>query len=96
MYVKDLKRLNRPLKDVIIIDNSPSAFHLDTQNGIPILNFIDNKEDKELYKLNFILESLAEVNDVREYIPLIVDNVEVKYLKAKDLFLSSILILRCI
>lgn len=87
IYVKDLKRLNRDLNDVIIIDNSPLAFHFDVSNGLPIISFIDDISDKELYKLDFILESLAQVNDVRMFIPLFVKNQEINFFKAKDLFL---------
>lgn len=82
-----MKRLNRDLKDVIIIDNSPIAFHFDVNNGLPISSFTDNKNDKELFKLDFILESLAVVNDVRQFIPLIVHGQEINFLKAKDIFL---------
>lgn len=82
-----MKRLNRDLNDVIIIDNSPLAFHFDVSNGLPIASFIDDKLDKELYKLDFILESLSQVNDVRLFIPLFVKNQEINFYKAKDLFL---------
>lgn len=87
IYVKDLKRLHRDLNDVIIIDNSPLAFHFDVCNGLPITSFIDDKSDKELFKLDFILESLSQVNDVRMFIPLFVKNQEINFYKAKDLFL---------
>lgn len=87
VYVKDLKRLNRDLKDVIIIDNSPLAFHFDVNNGLPISSFTTDKNDKELYKLDFILESLSQVNDIRQYIPLFVHGTEINFLKAKDIFL---------
>jgi RNA polymerase II subunit A small phosphatase-like protein len=36
-FAKDLKKLGRNLKDVIIVDNSPMAYLLNTENGIPIL-----------------------------------------------------------
>lgn len=56
-------------------------------NGLPISSFTDNKNDKELYKLDFILESLAVVNDVRQFIPLIVHGQEINFHKARDIFL---------
>lgn len=85
--MKDLKRLNRDLQDVIIIDNSPLAFHFDVNNGLPITSFIDDKSDKELFKLDFILESLSQVNDIRLFIPLFVKDQEIDFFRAKDLFL---------
>ena len=35
-YVKDLSKLGRPLKDVILIDNSPLCYMLQRENGLPI------------------------------------------------------------
>lgn len=63
------------------------AFHFDVDNGIPISSFTDDKSDKELFKLDFILESLAVVNDVRQYIPLFIQGQEINFNKAKDIFL---------
>ena len=81
-FVKDLKKLGRNLKDVVIVDNSPMAYSLNNENGIPILTWFDNKEDKELYKLCPILEFLSQVNDVRNYISKIVINNEINYKNA--------------
>ena len=38
VFIKDLKRLNRNLKDIIIVDNSPLAFAFDIENGLPIIS----------------------------------------------------------
>ena len=50
-FVKDLKKLGRDLKDVIIVDNSPMAYLLNSDNGLPILTWFDDKNDRELYKI---------------------------------------------
>ena len=63
-FVKDLGKLGRDLRDVIIIDNSPSAYLFHKQNAIPIISWYQNKSDKELFKLIPILQSLATVPDV--------------------------------
>jgi len=43
-----MNQLGRPLKDVIIIDNSPPSFMFTPENGIPILSWYDNKKDRVL------------------------------------------------
>ena len=58
------------------------AYLLNTENGIPILTWFDNKNDKELYKITPLLEFLSQVNDVREYIPKIIINNEISYKNA--------------
>lgn len=49
MYIKDLRIIkNRELKDIIIVDNLIHSFGLQLYNGIPILEFTSNKQDREL------------------------------------------------
>ena len=78
-FVKDLKKLGRDLKDVIIVDNSPIAYLLNNDNGLPILTWFEDKNDRELYKICPVLEFLSLVPDVRDYIPRIVVNNEISY-----------------
>jgi RNA polymerase II subunit A small phosphatase-like protein len=40
-YVKDLSELNREMKDVIIIDNSPIAYLFQPENALPIISWYD-------------------------------------------------------
>jgi len=65
-YIKDLRILNRDLKNVIIVDNAPYAFGYQLDNGYPIIAFIDNKDDKELNILSDYLQHIANVDDMRE------------------------------
>jgi len=81
-FVKDLKRLGRELKDIIIVDNSPISYALNPDNGLPILSWFEDKNDRELYNITPVLEFLSEVNDVREYIKKIVVNNEINFTKA--------------
>ena len=67
-YVKDLSRLGRDLKDIIIVDNLPSSYWLHPFNGIPISSWYDDEGDKELGVLAVLLENLSKVDDVRESI----------------------------
>ena len=81
-YIKDLNKLGRDLKDVIIVDNSPLSYSFNKENGIPILTWFSDKNDKELDYLLPILEFLSEVNDVRNYIKDIVINDMINYVNA--------------
>ena len=78
-YVKDLKKLGRELKDTVIVDNSPLSYSFNPENGLPILTWFDDKNDKELYKITPILEFLSCVYDVRDYIKQIVVNNCISY-----------------
>ena len=73
IYIKDLKVINRNLKDMIIIDNNPESYLMNKENAIPILTWEDDENDNELIKLIPVLKYLAEVNDVRTVINQIVD-----------------------
>ena len=78
-FVKDLKRLGRDMKDIIIVDNSPVAYALNQYNGFPITSWFDDKNDFELLKIIPILEFLSYVPDVREFIKKIVSGNKVQF-----------------
>jgi RNA polymerase II subunit A small phosphatase-like protein len=56
------------MKDIIIIDNSPIAYMFQPENSLPCTSWFDDRSDRELSKLTPILEKLASVEDVRDYI----------------------------
>ena len=84
-YVKDLTKLGRNLKDIIIVDNSPLSYSFHPNNGLPILSWFDDYNDFELENITPILIFLSTVNDVRNYIPQIVKNNEISYIEAEIL-----------
>ncbi|CAD8121331.1 unnamed protein product [Paramecium sonneborni] len=71
LYTKDLKiycdNTNRPLNKVALIDNASYSYAWQLDNGIPIIPFYDNKEDKELLDLEKYLKNMIGTIDVREY-----------------------------
>ena len=89
VFIKDLKRLNRNLKDLIIVDNSPMAFAFDTENGLPILSWFDDPIDKELVNIQPLLEFLANTKDVRKYIKKFVKNNNINYEMAHKIIKES-------
>lgn len=64
--IKDLRIIkNRGLEDIVLVDNLVHSFGLQLDNGIPILEFTSNKEDKELLRLEKILMEAKNYTDVR-------------------------------
>ena len=67
-FVKDIKRIGRPISKIIIVDNMPQNFRLQKENGISIKAFWgDDVYDNALISLKEILLKIAdEFNDVRK------------------------------
>ena len=80
-YIKDLKVLNMNLKDLILVDNNPISYSYNICNGVPIKTWHYDKTDQELIKLIPVLQFLSNVNDVRNYIPKLVENDEIDFKK---------------
>ena len=79
IYIKELKKLNRDLSDLIILDNSPLAYSFDNDNGLPIKAWYEDKNDNELDKVYSLLEFLSKVKDVRNFIKKFVNNNEINF-----------------
>ena len=47
-YTKDLTMLGRPLKDIIIVDNSPHAYSFQPSNALPSITWEYQQHDTEL------------------------------------------------
>ena len=63
-----MTQLGRRLQDIIIIDNSPSAYLFQPENALPILSWYDEKDDQFLYDYIPLLEELSDVDDVRPFL----------------------------
>ena len=79
LFIKDLNKLGRNLKDVIIIDNNPISYKLNKTNGLPILTWHSIQNDYELMKLLPLLEYLSTVDDVRTVINQVVNGYYINY-----------------
>jgi len=65
LYIKDLRVLNCDLNSTLIVDNSILSFASQLDNGIPVIPFYEDKEDKLLPKIADYIMSLKDLPDVR-------------------------------
>jgi CTD small phosphatase-like protein 2 len=67
IFIKDLRMIaNRDLKDILLVDNASYSFGYQLDNGIPIIPFYNDKNDKELLHLIQYLNWVIDSEDVRE------------------------------
>ena len=59
-FVKDISRIGRDMKRIIIVDNMEQNFRLNKKNGIKIKAFYGEKNDKVLYELSKILVMIVK------------------------------------
>ena len=86
-YIKDLDKLGRDIKKVIIIDNISENFSKQPQNGLNICDFEGNEYDEELKYLKEDLIKLIKLkpNDVRLYLKDIQKKMDRRAILFKDL-----------
>jgi RNA polymerase II subunit A small phosphatase-like protein len=82
IFVKDLSRIDRDLKDTMIVDNSPTAYLFHPECAIPTVSWYSDQNDMELYQLCSILEKIAYVDDIRPYLKQFISNNTVNFTKA--------------
>ena len=68
--IKDLAKLGRDLKKIIIVDNSPDNYNLQPKNGINVIDFDGSENDDILYWLKNDLIKLvkSDPDDVRPFL----------------------------
>ena len=69
-----MAQLGRNMKDAIIIDNSPTAYMLQPEQGLPIVSWYDDPHDRALFDYIPMLVEMAKINDMREAITGFVRN----------------------
>ncbi|CAD8106609.1 unnamed protein product [Paramecium sonneborni] len=62
---KDLSLLDRPMEDIIFIDNNPNAFDRCLENGLLIPSYLDSEDDDCLLRLIPFLKFLSKKKDLR-------------------------------
>lgn len=64
--VKDLRIFSREtaLNKILLVDNSSHCFFTQLKNGVPILSFYDQKEDRELLHLKRYLQALSRCDNM--------------------------------
>jgi len=65
IFVKDLSVIGNDLSQILIIDNSPVAYSHNTENAIPISDYIGDADDRCLLELLPFLDILRHTRDVR-------------------------------
>mmetsp|Transcript_9999 Transcript_9999/g.15089 ORF Transcript_9999/g.15089 Transcript_9999/m.15089 type:complete len:217 (-) Transcript_9999:28-678(-) len=71
LYVKDLSILNRDLAQVVIVDNSPTAFTYQVENGVPIVSWYGAQDDNHLSQLLPLLKRIATLPISHDIRPLL-------------------------
>ncbi|ORZ09582.1 NLI interacting factor-like phosphatase-domain-containing protein [Absidia repens] len=69
-YLKDISIAESDLSKVCLIDNSPIAYELHQENGIPISTWINAPNDECLLDLLPLLDALRFTSDVRSILKL--------------------------
>ena len=74
IFVKDMSQLGRPMKDAIIVDNSPTAYMMQPECGLPIVSWYDDPRDRVLFEYIPMLIEMEKISDMREAITGFVRN----------------------
>ncbi|XP_030842774.1 CTD nuclear envelope phosphatase 1A [Strongylocentrotus purpuratus] len=64
-YTKDLSAVHPDLSSIFIVDNSPGAYRLFPDNGIPIVSWMSEPSDTGLLNLLPFLDALRFTGDIR-------------------------------
>ena len=59
------EKMGYDMKDVILVDNATHCFGFQVTNGIPMVPFYKNEEDREMIHIMHYLKEIAQVPDVR-------------------------------
>ena len=92
VYVKDLRIINRPLDKTSIVDNATYSYILQLNNGVPIIPFINNKQDRQLLHLSsFLMTRILPTTDVRPVLSQYFNNSVLQTAQSVNHYISSLL-----
>ena len=89
LYIKNLRKVGRDMKNMIILDNNPISYVFNKENGVPIATWKSDRNDKELLKIMPFLEYLSKVDDVRNIVKQVVKNNSIDYNEVNKLIQSD-------
>lgn len=88
-FIKDLRIVkNRNLKEMVIVDNLSHSFGFQIDNGIPIIEFHNDKNDRELKHLCTYLIEACGYDDIRDFNKKKLRLAELAELKIEDIELK--------
>ncbi|CAJ1427596.1 unnamed protein product [Effrenium voratum] len=68
-FLKDLRRLGRPMERVVLVDNSPVSLALCLDNGIVVSSWTaENRVDRELLELLLLLQQCVQQASVAQFL----------------------------
>jgi RNA polymerase II subunit A small phosphatase-like protein len=73
------------MKDIIIIDNSPSSYLFQPENAVPILSWYDDRDDEVLLEYIPYLKEISDVEDVRPFLMASVKDNQIDISKGIDI-----------
>lgn len=79
IFIKDLRILARDPRSTVLVDNNSYSYGFQLFNGVPILPYNGNDDDREMLFLQAYLDHLKDKQDVR-----IVNKYHFKYHLYKD------------
>lgn len=84
--IKDLSKIGRPLSKTIIIDNIAENFQLQTDNGIFIKSWYDDKDDTALTELFPLLKEIVvkKYPDVRQALKIMREQMQNNIRKGRE------------
>ena len=79
-YTKELSKLGREMSMIMILDNTSKSYKLNPNNGIPILDFLGEPEDRELKRYTDILTKYSSPDlDITIAIPSFQEEFDKKW-----------------